>query len=133
MRVAKSVWMLGLALLWVAGSAVAAEIDEPVPAAPEATEASLEAVAAEAPQPEPISGACGESEVVFASAKGGGQQGFNCSCECTCPASGNFVVQTFTLPAWTHRSCESFSGDGCSIGPNDTCNTPRRYENCVTL
>lgn len=132
MRVGKSVWMLGLAVMMVAGAAMAAEIDRPA-AAPEQAEASLEATKAEAPQPAAES-LCKTPEVSFASATGGGGgQPFKCSCECTCPASGAFEVQFFTLPAWTHRSCESFDGEACSVGPFDTCNTPRRYENCTTL
>ncbi len=136
MRLGKNAWMLGLAVMMVASSAVAAETDQPA-VAPEQAELSLETVAAETPdhEVESFSGtACEASEASFASTKGGGGgQPFNCSCECTCPASGAFEVQTFTLPAWTNRSCESFDGDACSIGPFDTCNTVRRYDNCVTL
>ena len=127
MRVGKNVWILGLALVLTAGAAMAAEIDEPVPAAPEQAEADLQAVEVEA-----LPGACGESQVEFATDEDP-PQGFTCSCECTCPASGNFVKVIFTLPEWTNRTCESFDGEGCSLGKFDTCNTPRRYANCTTL
>ena len=63
----------------------------------------------------------------------GNQNQINCSCECTCPASGAFEVQFFSLPLWSHRNCQSFNGDGCSISTPDTCNTPRRYANCTQI
>ena len=52
-----------------------------------------------------------------------------CTCDCVCPASGASEQQSFKAPPWI-AGCSQFNGDTCSVGPYDTCNTLREYQNC---
>ncbi|MEM7354602.1 MAG: hypothetical protein AAF657_27590 [Acidobacteriota bacterium] len=133
MRVRNHLWILNLAILLAAGTALAADIEGPATATEE-VEVGLETQTEPSTLDEDLTTQAvgGEAEPIE-QGFGSSQPGFTCSCECTCPTSGAFEVQTFTLPLWTNRSCKSFNGDSCDIGPFDTCNTFRSYANCVTL
>ena len=51
-----------------------------------------------------------------------------CTCDCVCPASGASETQTVPVPLWI-AGCGQYNGDRCAV-KLETCNTPRRYENC---
>ncbi|MEM7582879.1 MAG: hypothetical protein AAF560_05820 [Acidobacteriota bacterium] len=135
----KGMWLgpLVIVALVFAGTAGAAELEgQPLlaeDAEAKVAPAELETENAQSAKEQNAAAVDGTAEINFVGFGTQPPAGFNCSCECTCRTTGAFEVQTFTLPPWTNRSCGSFNGDTCSIGPGDTCNQVRRYQNCVTL